>query len=239
MQKASKYELIFTKKEKISKDTYTFYFDRKKSNFDFIPGQYIKIFLDIENADDRGSSRYFTISSSPTDKDYLTITTRIIKSSFKLKLNSLNPGDKVRAFGPIGYFTYDSSNDPAVFVAGGIGVTPFHSLIRYFIANNKHPKITLFNSFSYKDEAVFYDEFKSIEKENPNIKIVYSLTKERQMGFETGRINKDMIKKYVPDFLESSYFIVGPEEMVSEMFDQITKMGVSEEKIFNEDFTGY
>jgi len=240
MDKASKFELKLVRKEKVSRDAYTFYFDRSKLNFDFIPGQYIKIFLDIDNPDERGSSRYFTISSSPNEKNFLTITTRIIKSSFKHKLNNLKSGEIVRAFGPVGYFDYNCKiNNPAIFIAGGIGVTPFRSLIKYLISINKKPEITLFNFFQKKEDSVFYEEFKNIEKGNPNIRVIYSLTKEKFEGFEFGRITSELIKKNSSDYINSSYFIVGPQEMVLSTFDIVSKMGISEDKIFKEDFTGY
>lgn len=242
MGKASKFELAFIKKEKKSKDAYSFYFDRKGLDFNFIPGQYLKLFLDIENPDERGSSRYFTISSSTTDKDYLTITTRIVKSSFKIKLNSLKPGDKVRAFGPIGYFDFDLKFEGQnIFIAGGIGITPYHSILRFVDSKKLKSKITLFVSFPNKEEVIFYDELKEMEKTNPNIKIIYSLTKEDNSypKLETGRITPEMIKKYVQDYSFSRFFITGPEIMVLSMFDSIKKSGIVEENIFKEDFPGY
>jgi glycine betaine catabolism B len=240
--KASKFELNFLKKEKKSIDAFSFFFDRKELDFDFIPGQYLKLFLDIENPDERGSSRYFTISSSPTDKDYLTITTRVIQSSFKIKLNSLNPGDKVRIFGPIGYFDFDPNLDTKnIFIAGGIGITPYHSILRFIESKKIKSKITLFVSFPRREEAIFFDELKELCKTNPNLKIVYSLTKEDNIypEFESGRIDLDMIKKYVQDYSKSKFFITGPEEMVLSMFESLKSSGIAEKNIFKEDFPGY
>lgn len=240
--KASKFELFFLKKEKKSRDAYSFYFDRKGLDFDFIPGQYLKLFLDILDPDERGSSRYFTISSSPTDKDYLTITTRIIQSSFKLRLNSLVSGEKVRAFGPIGYFDFDPKfKNENIFIAGGIGVTPYHSILRFVKSKKIKSKITLFVSFPNRDEAIFFDELKEIEKSNSDIRIVYSLTKEDKIypEFEKGRIDIDMIKKYVQDYKSSKFFITGPEAMVLSLYDSLKDWGIQEENIFKEDFPGY
>lgn len=242
MGKAGKFELTFLKKEKQSYDAYSIYFDRKNLNFNFKAGQYLKLFLDIEKADARGSSRYFTISSSPTDKDYLTITTRIIKSSFKLTLNFLKPGDKLKAFGPIGYFDFDPEiNKDVVFIAGGIGVTPYHSLIRYIDFNDFSTKVTLLASFDLKKNAVFYNEFKEVERKNSAIKIIYSLTKENKSipGFESGRIDENMIKKYVHNISFQKYFITGPQAMVENLYSMIKNLNISDEKIFKEDFPGY
>ncbi len=242
MGKANKFDLTFLKKEEIAKGIYSFYFNRKDITFNFNSGQYLSINLDIKNPDERGSSRYFTISSSPTDKDFLTITTKIVKSSFKLKLNKLNPGEKIRAFGPIGYFDFDpKSKKQNIFISGGMGITPFHSTLR-FIENKKiKSNITLLASFASLDEAIFFDELKDIEKRNKLIKIVYTLTKEKNpsINFEKGRIDELMIKKYIKKYKTAKYFIVGPLTMVDSMFELIKSFGISEENIFKEDFPGY
>ncbi len=242
MNKAQKFELEFIKKEKVSNDTYSFYFSRKGLRFNFLPGQYLKIFLDIENSDDRGTSRYFTISSSPTEKDFLTITTRVIKSSFKLKLNNLNPGDKIKAFGPIGYFDFDAkSTKEQIFLAGGIGMTPAYSILKFVHSKKAKTKILLIVSFSKLSEIIFFKELKEIESRNQNIKIIYTLTKEDKKieGFEKGHISENLIKKHSLNFKNAKYFLVGSESFEFKMFDLITKMGIKEENIFKENFPGY
>lgn len=242
MNKAQKFELNYVTKEKVSQDAYSFYFDRRKLNFNFLPGQYIKIYLDIDSPDERGSSRYFTISSSPTDKDFITITTRIIKSSFKLKLNSINPGEKVRAFGPIGYFDFDiKNNKEQIFLAGGIGMTPAYSIIRFVDEKKAKTKILLIVSFPKFSDVVFYDELKEIEFRNKNIKIIYTLTKEKKKieGFEKGHIDENLIKNNSFDFKTAKYFIVGSESFEYSMFNLLIKMRIDEENIFKENFPGY
>lgn len=241
MNKARKLELIFLKKEKISHDAYSFYFSKKNLDLNFSPGQYLKIYLDIENPDDRGSSRYFTISSNPTDKDFLTITTRIIKSSFKLRLSNLNPGEKIKAFGPIGYFDFDmKSPKEQIFLAGGIGMTPAHSIIRFVDGKKAKTKILLIVSFTKFSEIIFYDELKEIESRNKNIKIIYSLTKESKKinGFENGYIDEKLIKKYSRDCSNTKFFVVGSESFEITMYELLLKMEIKEENIFKENFPG-
>ncbi len=242
MKKAEKIELTFLKKEKISGDTYSFYFDRKNLNFNFLPGQYIKFFLYIEKPDDRGTSRYFTISSSPSEKEFLAITTRIVKSSFKIKLNSLAPGEKVRAFGPIGYFDFDiKSPNEQIFLAGGIGMTPAHSILKLVDHKKAKIKILLIVSFQKLSDIIFFEELKEIESRNKNIKIIYTLTKESRKieNFEMGHINEKIIRKYSPDFKKAKYFIIGSESFESDMFELLKKMKIDEENIFSENFPGY
>ncbi len=242
MNKAQKFELTYLKKEKVSSDAYSFYFDRKKIKFNFLPGQYLKIFLDIEKTDDRGTSRYFTISSSAADKDFIVITTRIVKSSFKLKLNNLNPGEKIRAFGPIGYFDFDIKDTrEQIFLAGGIGMTPAHSIIKFIDSKKEKSKILLIVSFKKESDIIFYEDLKDIESRNKNIKIIYTLTMESNKNdrFEKGHISENLIKKYSLDFKKAKYFIVGSELFEYSMFDLLKKMKIEEENIFKENFPGY
>lgn len=240
MIKARKFETIFLKKEKINKETFSFYFSTKDLKFNFNPGQYIKMYLDIPNSDSRGTSRYFTISSSPLEKEFIAITTRIIKSSFKLKLVSLKPGETVSFFGPLGYFNFDTQDkNQQVFLAGGIGVTPFHSILKYVTERKIKSKIILIASFSNKKDIVFYDELKNIENKNKNIKIIYTLSKKTDDYFEHGRIDDVLIKKYLNDYKDAKYFAVGSESFEFSIFNTLLGMGIKEENIFKENFPGY
>lgn len=238
---STKFDLPFVKKVKLTKDTYTFYFERVQG-LDFLAGQYFRITLPIKNPDERGSSRFFTISSSPTDIDFLTITTRIIKSSFKLRLNSLESGENVSFFGPIGtLYVEEGDIDSIIFLAGGIGITPAHSILRFIDNKNLKLNFTLIVSFSKKEEVIFYEELRELELRNANIKVIYTLTKEENFysGLETGRINEEMIKKYAQNYIDSKFFIVGPPAMVDAMIGTVKSLGISEEKIIKENFSGY
>jgi len=221
--------LPFEKKIAIAHNTYSFYFKRNKT-FDFKAGEYIRITLMIENPDSRGSSRYFTIASSPRDYDYLIITTKIIKSSFKKKLASLKRGEKVKFYGPLGNFVIDEKdNRTKVFLAGGIGITTFHSMIKYYSKTVFKGKIILLVSFSDPLDVIFYDELLKISKENDSIKVVYL----------KGRIDRDEISKNVSDYKDAIYYIVGPDVMVESITEIVSGLGVNEESIIRENFPGY
>lgn len=237
---ANKLELKLIKKEQIAEDTYNFYF-QKDGRFKFVPGQYLKLSLTIEGADDRGTSRYFTISSSPTDKE-LIITTRIIESSFKRKLNDLNAGDVIKAFGPIGYFNIDLNNGKKkVFLSGGMGITPFRSILRY--VDNKRIKVSaiLIAFFSIEKNSVFLNELKDISDRNSGIEIKPIFTKEdkkysmidKSAGF------RDLIKNNVHNWNLSEFYIVGPENFEFEIKNVVLRMGIKEDNIFTENFPGY
>lgn len=239
--KPESFYLPFVKKEKIAKDTYSFYFDSAKQNFSFLAGQYVDMILPIKNPDYRGSERSFTIASSPLNKKYLMITTKIMKSSFKKALVSLKPDQAVEFNGPWGEFVFkEEETFPRVFLAGGIGITPFHSTIAYAHSKILSIPITLFVSFSRWEDVVFYKELSDISKENPNVKIIYTITHpDPQWKGETGRISEGLMKKYVLDISDPRYYIVGPPNMVADMEEIVVKMGVPSEKIFIENFSGY
>ncbi|MBI2431121.1 MAG: FAD-dependent oxidoreductase [Candidatus Levybacteria bacterium] len=228
--------LSFLKKEQIAKDTYAFYFSREKSDFDFIAGQYIRITLPVE------PSHLFSIASSPLEKGYIRIITRITGSPFKNALLTLTPNSEVKIFGPIGRFTLQDEEKEYVFLAGGIGITPFVSIIEYAAAKNLTVPITLFTSFSTVEETIFHKEFLEIAKAHPNIKIIHTITQLESAVLwngEKGRISPELIKKYVSDPLLPLYYIAGPPKMVEAMERIVKAMSVSNDKIKKENFIGY
>lgn len=232
------------KKEQLTGDTCSFYFGRPR-NFEFIPGQYVKMVLSIENPDDRGTSRFFSLSSSPTEKDHLMITTRILQSSFKKTLGNLPVGAEVQMRGPHGMFVLvldEQDTRRKVYLAGGIGITPARSMLVYL--RDKNLKIpftphqrahgagfTLIASFSNRDEIIFQNELNSISNELR--KIIYVVTSRE------GRIDEEKIRRNISDFLNSLFYISGPAGFVEAMAKLVKSIGVPEENIKTEDFPGY
>lgn len=239
MTKASSFVLKFIRKEQRAKDTFSFYFDRSHTKFDFRPGQYLRLTLP-HKSDDRGTSRFFTISSSPLEKEIM-ITAKILQSSFKERLFSLKKKDEVHIFGPMGRFTLDEeSKKEHVFIAGGIGVTPFHSMISYAAATNHQNPITLFAMFSNYEDVLFHDVFQSISKLHPSIKVIYSVTKSHPLWKgEQGRVSKTLVQKYIQHHSQVLYSVVGSPAMVAETRQLLASLGIPEESIRSEGFTGY
>lgn len=241
----SPFFLPFVKKEQLTKDTYSFYFKRTGEERDFIPGQYYEMKLEIPNPDERGDSRVFTISSSPTEKEYIIITTRIIQSSFKLALNSLVHGQMVQFKGPWDDLNFDKKDAfPRVFLAGGIGITPYHSIVKYAIDKNLKTPMILFVSWKNRDEMIFDDFFRDANNHLENFSYIPTLTEEESLSLdewdgEKGRINEGMIKKYVYDISKSKYYFAGPPAMVKALKETVERMGVRKENIIAEEFEGY
>lgn len=239
MTKAASYVFTFLRREQRAKDTFSFYFDRSNTKFDFRAGQYLRLTLP-HTSDDRGTSRFFTISSSPLDKEIM-ITAKIIQSSFKERLFRLQSGDEAHIFGPMGRFIFDErAAQEHVFIAGGIGITPFHSMITYAATKKHQHPILLFASFSKKEDVLFLDVMQNIARENPAIKIVYTLTNpDASWSGETGRITETLLKKYVRHHPKILYSVVGSPQMVASAKALLLDMSIPEEQIHSEGFTGY
>ena len=174
-------------------DTYSFYWEPEKP-VNYLPGQYFYFTLPkMGKPDYRGQTRDFTLSSSPTEGNLLRFTTRIRdESEFKQTLIRLKIGSFIEAEGPNGTFIVDekeTSRLPAgrqVFIAGGIGITPFRSIIRYQIDKNLSAKIILLYSNTTPDLIAFEKELNSWIKNNQNIKLIMTITqKEESKGNET------------------------------------------------------
>ncbi len=228
------------KKEKNSSDAWDFYF-KKPKNCQYEAEQYIKMKLDIKDPDNRGVTRYFTLSSSPAD-DFLMVTTRILKSTFKLRLGDVKVGGKVRMRGPWGDFVLSQNpSSNSVFIAGGIGMTPYHSILRYISQKKLKTKITLFVSYKTVDQILFRDELEKISSENPNIKIITTITDENEKNWdgERGRITEDVLERYLDSLEDNLYYIAGPDPMVEGMKKLLLSVGISVDKILEDGFPGY
>lgn len=236
--------LQLEKKDQLTKDAYTFYFRRNSTERDFTPGQTYEMKLPHKNMDERGDSRVFTISSSPTDTEFIAVTTRIIQSSFKQKLGNLETGMKAQFTGPWDDLNFDENDkSPHVFLAGGIGITPYHSIISYCQDKNIKTPMILFVSWKTRDEMVFDEFFRQANNHLENFSYVPTLTEETlnpsEWDGESGRIDEKMITKYVSNINESKYFISGPPAFVTVMKQTVLDLNVPKEKILFEEFEGY
>jgi glycine betaine catabolism B len=224
-----------------------------KEILDYKAGQFA--FFDIGEVynDSKGPIRHFTISSSPTE-DFIMLSTRIRDSPYKQRLASLEKGAKVKVRGPQGEFViHEDYSKTAIFVSGGIGVTPFRSMIKYATDMQLPLKIIMFDSNKNKESVLFKKEFDEWTSQNKNIVIIYNLTEEKNpqeqqsspmdiWKGEYGRIDKAMILRYVDSstLKDSLFYICGPPNMLKAMKSLIQEeLKIPEEKIKVEEFTGY
>ncbi|MDP3729757.1 MAG: FAD-dependent oxidoreductase [bacterium] len=207
-------------------------FSLDKKEFSFFAGQYIRVSIPkLLYPDQKGSSRLFSIASSPNDKNKISVCFRDSDSGFKRTLMELPLGSFVAIEGPFGYFTLPKNqNQSIVLIAGGIGITPCISMIRYAIEEKLAHPMTLLYSNRNAENAAYLEELTAIaKKQNPRF-----LFKN-----QFGRIDANFIQQSVKNLTEPVWYIVGLPAMVAEMRDLLAHLGVSEVKVYFEDFTGY
>ncbi len=240
----SAHTATLTKREEVAEGTMAFHF-AKPADFQFRAGQSVDItLLNPPETDAEGNTRAFSIASAPFESD-LMIATRMRDTAFKRVLRKTALPLEVKIEGPSGSFVlHRKAEKPAVFLAGGIGITPFLSIIRQ-AAHDKAPhQLYLFYSNRRPEDAAFLDELLSeAAKQNPNFHLIPTMTEmdksHREWKGETRFINKDMLAKYLPSLQGPIYYLAGPPAMVAAMRRMLTEAGVDEDDIRTEEFSGY
>lgn len=235
--------LSFKEKNKVADNTYEYVF-RSNQKLNYRPGQYLEWTLPHEKADIRGNRRYFTIASSPTEK-HLRLGIRIEEksSSFKHKLIDLRPQDTLVASQLTGDFTLpDDQSKKLVFIAGGIGVTPFRSMIKYLMDTQQKRAIVFFYANKTAGEIAYKDIFDKAQTEL-GIKINYVLTDKEHIpsGWtgKIGRIDEKMLTDEVPDYKERTFYISGPNAMVDAYKHLLAELGIPHNQIVTDYFPGF
>ncbi len=209
-----------------------------KSNthsLNYAPGQFL--YIKFISKDVTTEWHPFTISSSPTD-DTLMVS---IKASgdWTSTLDSVMPGDRVQLMAPYGTFNFErrTSNTDIVFIAGGIGITPFRSMLRY-IADKKLPHtIHLLYGNQTRDDIAFHDELDALDKQFDAITVTHVLSKDKTWDGAKGRIDTQCLEKYVSDIDKKDYFICGPPAMMKAVKQSLRDLGVSKNQIHTEEFS--
>ena len=232
-------KLKLVKKQDEAKGTKSFFWEPEKP-VTYLPGQFLYYTLPKLNyPDPRGETRHFTISSSPTEGPTLRLTTRIREESgYKKTLDELQIGAEIEGEGPNGTFVLnDDDLGPHVFLAGGIGITPFRSMFKYALDKNLPTQIYLIYSDSTEEDMAFKKELGEAAKTRPNIKIELVITS------KIGRIDELLIKKLIGNWkLEIKnciWWVSGPPAFVDAMQEILGKVGVTSNHLRAEKFTGY
>jgi len=153
----------------------TFRFSTEGSGFRYLSTQAIR--LALPGVDDPwGPVRAFSLSSSPSEKGVLSVTARITDTPFKQALARLRPGDTAEVYGPLGFFLLDRSR-PSVFLAGGIGITPFRGMLRYSLDMGDSVERRLLYSARVPEEFVFRDELDALARASSRLKVLYTVTR--------------------------------------------------------------
>lgn len=231
------------KKVEVAEGTMSFHFE-KPAGFEYRAGQFADYTeISPSETDNEGSTRGFTLASAPFEPT-LMATTRLRDTAFKRVLHNMPLGTEVELDAPYGSFTlHHNVTRPAVFLTGGIGITPVRSIVLQSTHDHTGHKIFVFYSNRRPEDAAFMDDFASACSTNDNLTFVTTMTRPerstQRWGGETGVIDQGMIGRYVDDFTTPIYYLSGPAGMVSSMRALLNTAGVDDDDIHTEEFTGY
>jgi ferredoxin-NADP reductase len=223
-----------TNKKRVAEGSFEFSFERPEG-FMYRAGQYIDL------TDSKGATRSFTLSSAPFEHD-LRIATRVTDSDFKRSLEDASLGTMFTFDGPFGsMILHNNITKPAVMFAGGIGITPFRSMIAQALYERTAHEIYLFYSNRKPEDAVFLNELQQCKGER--LRFIPTMTNMVLSNLpwygERGYINEDMLKKTVSDLSVPIYYIAGPPRMVSGIYQMLVKLSIDTDIIRSEEFAGY
>ena len=223
-------------------DVISFVFDLGGQPFEFLPGQHLTYKLDaLSFPDERGNRRHFTISSSPSEKGIVMFTTRMRGSGFKETLRHAPIGYELTCDTPLGRFVLPKGKTSRhVFIAGGIGVTPYRSILRHAVDTNVRIEAVMLYHNHSQEEIVFRQELGAISQELSTLTLVHVLS-EPEPGWtgETGEPEEALIRKWVPDPDDSLFWLSGSPSFVLTYRELVKRIGVKDEAIRTEGFVGY
>lgn len=237
------YTVKLMHRQDVAEGTMAFRFE-KPAHFVFTPGQYVDMTLiDPPETDAEGNGRAFSLASAPHE-DTLMVATRMRDTAFKRVLRSMPLGKTVQMEGPSGNLVlHPDPVRPAVFLAGGIGITPFRSMVLYAAAQKLPHRLFLFYSNRRPEDAPFLDELQSLQRDNPHYTFVGTMTapdkSSRAWKGETGFITPAMLSKVLVNVGSPIVYVAGPPGMVTGLRKTLKDAGFNERDIRSEEFTGY
>ncbi|MHA6512096.1 ferredoxin--NADP reductase [Tessaracoccus sp. Z1128] len=192
-------------------------------------GQFVRVEVPHDNPDDEGTTRWFTNSAAPYE-GILQVTTRVTSTTFKQALSRLEPGERIELLeDPDGDFTWQETDIPTVFVAGGIGITPFHSILKQRAHDGDPLAVTLIYGSS-SDDVAFGDQLRQWQEADP------ALTVHRVVGEP---LSVEVLKRLVPELNHSLVYLSGPEPMVEALGGALRDAGLPDPQLKEDFFPGY
>lgn len=232
-------KLYLQRIEQVSERVYTYVF-KPDFAFAFLPGQYMEWTLPNVPYDNRGNRRTFTIASSPTETEVrLGLKYYNPASSFKAAFYDLKPGDVVFGSQLAGNFTLKGhEHQKLAFVAGGIGITPFRSMIKYLTDRHMHTDLTVLYLVSDSEELAYLDDLRQAAA--VGVRTIPVLTGGgRADGIVSAELDADLIVRAIPDYAERLFYVSGPNRMVETAKADLLQLGVSSRRIKTDYFSGY
>jgi ferredoxin-NADP reductase len=229
-------------KREVAKGTLLVLFDLDGAELDYRPGQYFFVELvDPPYEDEKGGRRHFTAVTSPSERGVVGFCTRLRESAFKRSVAELPVGTEADIEPPKGSFVLpEASEGPLVFVAGGIGITPFRSMLRYIADEELPHRVTLVYSNRDRDSAAFLDELEEIERGSTDLRLVATMTDDESWPGERRRIDAAFLRDQLGDGLDdATYMVAGPPGFAKAVTGELEEAGVDPERIATDSFSGY
>jgi ferredoxin-NADP reductase len=228
-------------KREVAKGTLMVTFDLLGEEVDFTPGQYFWVeLLNPPHEDEKGARRHITVVTSPTE-GVLGLATRLRDSAFKKSLAELPEGAPVDVEQPKGSFLLpEDTSKEYVFLAGGIGITPFRSMLRYMVDKGLDYHVTLVYSNRDRASTAFFEELQELEADLPRARVVFTMDQDESWDGEMRRISPEMLQDVLGSDLSSFHFMIaGPPGMARAVTAAILEAGVPEEQVQSDSFSGY
>lgn len=236
-----RFKLTLVRIEKMASGCYDFVFNSDRKPV-FEAGQYLDWTLDVRNSDDRGNRRPFTIASAPTDREvHLGVKFYRGPSSFKRSLLNMKPGDTIYGSQIAGNFTLPKDKtEKLAFIAGGIGVTPFRSMMQDMINRQDERSVVMLYGNNSVKEIAYSDVFDRAEREL-GIKTVYAVVEDATLdtNMHRGFIDAALIQREVPDYQDRTFYISGPRAMVVRFRSVLKELGITRSRIKVDYFPGF
>ena len=229
-------------KREVAKGTLLVVFDLDGEDVEFRPGQYFWVDLvDPPYDDDKGTRRHISVVTSPTERGVLGLATRLRDSAFKRSLEELPVGAPVEVEPPKGKFVLpEDTSRPYVFVAGGIGITVFRSMLRYIEDLRLPYDVTLLYSNRNAEETAFLEELEEYERRNQRFRLVFTMTDDPGWPGETRRFDAAFFRDVVGGLLgEATFMVAGPPNFADAMKDALAEAGVDDDRLLADSYSGY
>ena len=233
---------LIKEKQEVAKGTLLVTFDLLGEDVEFTPGQYFFVTLpSVDDEDEKGLRRHITVVNSPNEKGVLGFATRMRDSAFKRTLRVLPVGSEVDVEPPKGTFSLpEDTSRPLVFVAGGIGITVFRSMLRYIREDGLPYRVTLIYSNRDPESTAFLDELREFEQTLADFRLILTMTQDPGWEGETRKVDGEFVNDHVDGDLNGYTFLVaGPPAMAEGVQTALKEAGVDADNVIAERYSGY
>lgn len=239
----AEYEMTLMDRQRVARNTIAFWFDTNGAHYEFRAGQHADFTFWQPLVNCEGDiSRTFSLANSPHDRRLAMIAFRMRETPFKVALKTAALGTKFKVSRPRGAFTlHKDITRPAVFLAGGIGITPIRSILHWAAQEHLPHKLYLFYSNRVAEDAAFLEELEGLATRNRSLTLIPTVTRGKSPSwpYENGQIGFNLLRRYVHGLNGPVYYVAGPSGMVTAMTTLLRSSGISDDDIKTEEFGDY